>query len=707
MSQAPPSPDPSVLLRTEHAVAAVLARSPRREDAEAALLPAIGESLGWAAGGLWQPRPERGGRLACRVLWCAPSFDGADWELACRATVLAPGEGLPGRVFADGRPAWLEQLPDELPRAAAAARAGLHSAFCIPLLGANGPLGALEFLSAEPQPPSRDLLATMASLGGQIGGHLERCRAEDERRASEARTRALLDAAFDAIVVMDAEGTIVDVNRAAERIFGWPAEELIGQELASRMVPPALREAHRRGVRRFLMTGEGEVVGHPVELPALRADGSEFPAEIAIRRLDTAGPPVFTGFIRDLTDRTRIEGELRALGDEQAALRRVATLVARSADEASVFDAVTEEVGRLLGAQTANLIRFEPDATALVIGAWSEGDARTVPLGATVPLDGDSAGPQIHRTGRPVRVDAFDAAAGNVAEPLRELGFKAAVGAPVVLDGQLWGALLVRSDSGPFPPGAEHRLLAFAELTAQALANADAREQLAASRARIVAVGDAERRRLERNLHDGAQQRLVSMALRLRIAETMLDRRPDDARREIARASEELAHALEELREIARGLHPAILADHGLEAGLQALADRTPVPVEVTCALDAKPSEPVEAAAYYVVAEALTNVAKYAEASCARVRVECDDGLLGVQIADDGVGGAASGGGTGSGLRGLADRVEALGGHLLVRSDRGHGTTVRAELPLHHAGRASPAPASPGKGGEAGDGGRA
>ncbi len=683
MSQASHPPDTSVLLRAEHAVAGVLARSPCRDDAVTALLPAIGESLGWAAGGLWEPAAERDGQLVCRELWSAAWFDGSDWEQASRATVLAPGEGLPGGVFAAGSPAWLERLPEDLPRAAAAARAGLRSAFCIPLLGSHAPLGALEFFASEPRAPSDDLLATMASVGGQIGQYLERHRAQEDLRDSEARLRAMLDAAFDAIVVMDGGGTIVGVNRATERIFGWPAEDLVGHELAMRLVPPALRDAHRRGVERFLRTGEGDVVGHPVELPALRADGSVFPAEIAIRRLETPGPPVFTGFIRDLTERHKSERELRALGEEQAALRRVATLVARSADEARVFNAVTEEVGRLLGAQSANMVRFEPDATALVIGAWSERGEPDIPLGTTASLEGDTAAPRIYRTGKPVRVDTFDGARGPLAESLRGLGTTTAVGAPVVLNGELWGAVLVRAATGPFPPGAEYRLQGFAELTTQALANADAQQQLAASRARIVAVGDAERRRLERNLHDGAQQRLVSMALRLRIAQAHVDTRPDDARREIAEASEELAHALSELREIARGLHPAILADHGLDAGVHALAGRAPIPVEVCCELDGgKASAPVEAAAYYVVAEALTNVAKYAQASGARVSIEHADGHLRVQVADDGVGGAAPAAGGASGLRGLADRVEALGGRLSVDSEPGQGTTVRAELPL-------------------------
>jgi PAS domain S-box-containing protein len=686
MSQAPHPPDISSLLRAEHAVAEVLAGRPRPEEAIAALLPAIGGALGCAAGALWEPAGGTRRHLVCRQLWSDAAVDLADWQLACRATAIAVGEGLPGRVLAEGRPACLEPLPEGSPRAAAAARAGLRSACCLPLTGADGPLAALEFLSPTPLRPSAELLATMASVGDRIGRHLELERYMREGRDSEARTRAMLDAAFDAIVVMDAEGTIVDVNRSAERIFGWAAEDLVGRELAATLIPPSLREAHRRGVERFLRAGEAKVVGHPVELPALRSDGAVFPAEIAIRRLETVGPPIFTGFIRDLTERNRIEREIRALGEEQAALRRVATLVAGSAEEARLFGAVTEEVGLLLGGETANMIRFGPGATALVIGAWSRGGATTVPLGARVPLDGDTAGSRIFRTGEPVRVDAFDPARERAPKVLRELGFDAAVGAPVVLSGGLWGAVLVRSSRGPFQPGAEQRLRAFAELTAQALANADAREQLAASRARIVAVGDAERRRLERNLHDGAQQRLVSTALRLRIAAAMVDTRSEDAKRELAGASEELAHALDELREIARGLHPAILADHGLEAGLQALAGRSTVPVEVDWDLDDKPSEAVEAAAYYVVAEALTNVAKYAEASCVRVSVARANGRMWVEVEDDGVGGADAVAADGSGLRGLADRVEALGGRLSVASPRGAGTTVRAELPLADSG---------------------
>jgi signal transduction histidine kinase len=229
-------------------------------------------------------------------------------------------------------------------------------------------------------------------------------------------------------------------------------------------------------------------------------------------------------------------------------------------------------------------------------------------------------------------------------------------------------------DAVPFPDGAEQRIADFAELAAQALANAQAREELAASRARIVQAGDAERRRLERNLHDGAQQRLVSLALMLRLAAR---RHPEDEA--LTQAGEELSEALKELRELARGIHPAVLTERGLEPAVRALADRSRLPVELSVELEGRLPDPVEAAAYYVVAEALTNVAKYAEASEVTVGVVRENGHARIEVSDDGIGGADATGG--SGLRGLADRVEALGGRLFVESPAGAGTTLRAEIP--------------------------
>ena len=270
------------------------------------------------------------------------------------------------------------------------------------------------------------------------------------------------------------------------------------------------------------------------------------------------------------------------------------------------------------------------------------------------------------------------------------------VAAPIVVSGRLWGATSISNggDLGAFPAGVEERLEKFTNLVAVAVANAEAREQLTASRARIVQAGDAERRRLERNLHDGAQQRLVSLALSLRIAESRLPDDPGAAARLLAEAGQELALGLEELRELARGIHPAVLTDHGLTPAVEALAARATVPVDVSGLPPERLAEPIEAAAFYVVSESLTNVAKYAAASRASVDLARDDGLLVVVVSDDGVGGADAD--KGSGLRGLSDRVEALGGRLRVSSEPGHGTTVRAELPLNQRNldRASSVPAA-------------
>jgi signal transduction histidine kinase len=250
----------------------------------------------------------------------------------------------------------------------------------------------------------------------------------------------------------------------------------------------------------------------------------------------------------------------------------------------------------------------------------------------------------------------------------------------VSFGGRLWGAVIVSSvNPEPFPEGAEDRLASFAELAAQALANAEAREQLAASRARIVEAGDAERRRLERNLHDGAQQRLVSLALNLRLAARACDPDDDTALAAFERAGEELSQALEELRELARGIHPAVLSDRGLEPAIEALVARTPVPVRIAIELGEPLPEPVEAAAYYVVAEALTNAAKHSHASEVSVRIARENGFARIEVADDGVGGADAEGG--SGIRGLVDRVEALGGRLTLESPLGSGTTVQAAIP--------------------------
>src|SRR5262249_33481628 len=245
------------------------------------------------------------------------------------------------------------------------------------------------------------------------------------------------------------------------------------------------------------------------------------------------------------------------------------------------------------------------------------------------------------------------------------------------------------SADAALPPGSERRLTDFAEVDAQALANAEAYRKLASSRARIVEAADTERRRLERNLHDGAQQRLVSLALQLRLIKATLSRDPDAAKTLVTKADDELAEALDELRELARGIHPAVLSDRGLAAALNSLAERSPVPVVLTQLPDGRLPDSIEAAIYYLVAEAITNIAKYAHATEASVAVERSNGMATVVVSDDGVGGAKPG--AGSGLVGLADRVEALGGRLHLDSPPGHGTSLSAEIPCDRQPDSAPA----------------
>jgi PAS domain S-box-containing protein len=671
--------DASVLLRTEHAVARVLAGACDEATAYPRLLAAIGESLGWDAGALWTAPDGDGGALRCVETWQGPE----PFEQTSRNMALAPGEGLPGRVWASGEPAWIVDVcaDPNFPRGPSAAQAGLRAAFCFPIRGASGVIAAAEFLAAQRRDPDDDLLATMTSLGDRIGQVVDRWRAEDRLRESEERKSAILNAAFDCIVTMDADGRVVEVNQATERTFGYAASEMVGLDLAELIIPPDLREPHRRGLERYVATGQARMVGHPVELPAMRADGSEFPVEMAITRPRLPGPPLFTGYLRDVTDRKRDEEALRSLVAEQAALRRVATTVASEADQARVFEVVTEEVGRLLGAQTSNMVRYEADGTAMVAGGWSTGRTRNVPVGTRLAMDGPTVAARIMRSERPERIDSYVGVIGSTAELLRELGFRSSVGAPIKLGGRLWGAVTVSTvEEERFPEGSEQRISDFAELVALALANADARHELDASRARIVEAGDAERRRLERNLHDGAQQRLVALSLTLRVCERKLAAGGDSEAGELLRSAKaELADALEELRELARGIHPAILTDHGLVPALQTLAERTSIPVEIAATLDGRLPQPVEAAAYYIVAEALTNASKHARASSVRVLVQRADGSAIVEVADDGVGSADER--RGSGLRGLRDRVEALGGELGLESPDGAGTTLTARLP--------------------------
>jgi len=369
--------------------------------------------------------------------------------------------------------------------------------------------------------------------------------------------------------------------------------------------------------------------------------------------------------------------ELRRLADEQAALRRVATLVARGVPPTTVFSAVTREVGLFSGADLARMERYEVDGTVTGVAGWSRHEEQLA-VGTRFALEGPSIAALVLQTSGPVRVDSFAEASGPIAEEARELGIRSSVGCPIVVAGALWGVIAASSRSDvPFPAETQSQMAEFTELVATAIANAENQDELRASRARIVAASDLTRRQIERDLHDGVQQRLVSLALGLRAATSA---GPGEVEKEVAKVASGLGGVLDDLREISRGIHPAILAEGGLGPALKTLARRSVIPVDLDVRVGGRIPDRFEVAAYYSVSEALTNAAKHSQASVVRVEVVTRDDTLYVSVRDDGIGGADLTGG--SGLVGLRDRVEALGGALSLRSPRGEGTSLEIELPL-------------------------
>ncbi|MCC5480542.1 GAF domain-containing sensor histidine kinase [Streptomyces barringtoniae] len=375
------------------------------------------------------------------------------------------------------------------------------------------------------------------------------------------------------------------------------------------------------------------------------------------------------------------------LSQQQSALRQVATLVARSAPPSTVFEAVARETGLLCGADLACLARFEAYGGMRGVATWSRrGRPDPSPVGARSALEGRGAARQVRPTCGPVRIEDVEDTTAAIARKARAPGMRSSVGRPIVVDGEAWGAIVVSKESdGPFPADTESQMAAFADLAAIAVENARTHAELTASRARVVTAADGARRRIERDLHDGVQQRLVSLLLLLQHAQLTVPPDLAELRARLRDVAAGVTGAFDELREVARGIHPAVLAHGGLGPALRALARRSALPVDVEVRLRGRLPERVEVSAYYVVSEALTNAAKHAEASTVTVTVDTDSGVLRVRVQDDGVGGAAFAAGTG--LVGLKDRVEALGGRMVLDSPRTAGTTLSAELPLGPSGR--------------------
>jgi len=386
----------------------------------------------------------------------------------------------------------------------------------------------------------------------------------------------------------------------------------------------------------------------------------------------------FTELVATAVANADSRAALARLAEEQAALRRVATLVARGEPPETVFAAVLEEVGRLLPIDLAIMGRYESGRTAISVATWrTAGDI--FPVGSRWPLEGYNLGTLVFETGRPARIDRYaDSASGPIGAAHREAGTRSAVGAPIIVEGCLWGMIYAGSTlEPPLPPDTEARLVSFTELVATAIANAQSRAELIASRARIVAAADETRRRIERDLHDGTQQQLVSLMLDVRAVQAAA---PPELEGGLARIAEQVTGVFNQVREISHGIHPAILSERGLTPALKALARRSAVPVELDLRTGRRMPDHVEVAAYYAASEALANAAKHACASVVHVELDTPDRAVRLAIRDDGIGGADPA--QGSGLTGLRDRVEAVGGTFDVTSPAGGGTTLLIEIPV-------------------------
>jgi signal transduction histidine kinase len=376
----------------------------------------------------------------------------------------------------------------------------------------------------------------------------------------------------------------------------------------------------------------------------------------------------FTELVASAVSNAEARRDLRRVVDEQAALRRVATLVAHGVQPSELFGAVSAELANVFRTEFAAVGRFDRAVSAIdVVGLGTDGPQRW-------SLQDEMPAARVLRTGRSARSehDSWPSVHATSAQPIG----RSSVASPIVVDGELWGAMLVASTKDVLPPDTEGRLENFTELVATAIANAESRAELAASRRRIVAAADEARRRIERDLHDGIQQRLLGLTLHAR----SLTRLPPDELQSIAgELADGLGAAAEELREVSHGIHPTILTEAGLGPALRALSKRSGVPIAVDVTIESRLPAPVEVAAYYAASEALANVAKHAQASVVALSASCDHGILALEVRDDGIGGVDPS--RGSGILGLKDRVEALGGTISVESPSGGGTTLSLRLP--------------------------
>jgi signal transduction histidine kinase len=635
-----------------------------------------------------------------------PVAVGGSWMLDGPSSFLS--------VWQTGKPARIgdsTDLPGEI--AAERRQAGLNSSIASPILVEGRLWGAISVASPEPLPEDTDVrlldfteLVATAIAGSEARDNLRRLAGEQ--------------AALGRVATLVAKGATGDVLFAAvarevSGLFGVPMVSIDRYEngesivLASTGVPefpvgsrwpldgPGVRALVYETGRPARVDDFSEVAG--TAPAAARTHGIQsaigFPIVvdgevwgvlgIGTRQGETLPSDVeqhlaaFTELVSTAIANSDARDHVSLLLDEQSALRRVATLVAEGASAEELFSAVAREVAGVIGIPVVGVHRYEGDATFTTLGVYG---TTTFTVGSRWPVEDEGLAGIILAGGHPARKDDYSTMPGPVGAAVRDDRMAAMVGVPIVVDGSIWGFMVAGGRPGEaIPAGTEQHLARFTELVATAVSNATMRGEVAASRARVIAAADEARRRIERDLHDGAQQQLVTLALGLRAAERRVPAGLDDVSAEVGRFADRLTSVVEELREMSRGIHPAVLTEGGLSSAFEALALRSSVPVKLNVRCEDRLSDQVEVAAYYVVSEALTNAAKHAGASHVQIDLHAEDETLCLSIVDDGSGGADPSGG-GSGLIGLKDRVEALGGTIDVTSPPGSGTRLDVKIPL-------------------------
>jgi PAS domain S-box-containing protein len=533
------------------------------------------------------------------------------------------------------------------------------------------PIFALTPMAAGDVVAFTSLLA-LAILASTVS---ERARAEVAEAYQRRREfERFFNLSSDLMGIWGADGYFKRVNPAFEQTLGYSRQELLKRRFRDILDPG--EESSAPDILDDPSSHDGPV---RFENQCRRNDGTVVWLDWTV----VSDHGLTYGAARDITERRRQQHELSVLAEQQASLRRVATLVARGVAPSEVFSTVASEVARCLGVHNSCLLRYEKDGSGVLLAAGEDPGWMKVPIGTRVSFEGDNIPAIVYRTGHTTRMDydRLQHARGLGSAYLRKLGVRSTVGAPIIVAGRLWGVAGVASmHADRLAPDIEARIADFTELVATAIANAQTNAELTASRVRIVAAADDTRRRFERDLHDGAQQRLVALGLDLRAVEARPPADPHALKQRISKIVDGLTTVSKEIQEISRGIHPAILSSGGLEPALKELARRSSVPAEMRVSVDRRLPDSAEVAAYYIVAEALTNAAKHAHASQVNVHAEIRCEELHLTIRDDGIGGADTAKGTG--LIGLVDRVEACGGAMRIVSEPGAGTSLAARIPI-------------------------